>query len=70
MIFFWTKVYGLEGKTPYIYPRYQVWGVTDLGFNFWRSPLDYHPPLFIQEEAFRHTWPDHFTSCLKLGTWV
>ena len=25
---------------------------------------------FIQEEAFRHTWPDHFTSCLKLGTLV
>ena len=45
MIFFWTKVYGLEGKTPYIYPRYQVWGVMDLGFDFWRSPLDYHPPL-------------------------
>ena len=20
---------------------------------------------FIQEEAFRHTWPGHFTSCLK-----
>ena len=24
---------------------------------------------FIQEEAFRHTWLDHFTSCLKQGTW-
>ena len=45
MTFFWSKVYGLLGKTPYIYPRYQVWGVMDLGFDFWRSPLDYHPPL-------------------------
>ena len=44
MIFFWPKVYGPLGKTPYIYPRYQVWGVMDLGFDFWRSPLDYHPP--------------------------
>ena len=44
MTFFWSKVCGPLGKTPYIYPRYQVWGVTDLGFDFWRSPLDYHPP--------------------------
>ena len=44
MTFFWSKVYGLLGKTPYIYPRYQVWGVMDLGFEFWRSPFDYHPP--------------------------
>ena len=35
MIFFWPKVYGPLGKTPYIYPRYQVWGVMDLGFDFW-----------------------------------
>ena len=21
--------------------------------------------MFIAEEAFRHTWPGHFTSCLK-----
>ena len=35
MTFFWSKVYGLLGKTPYIYPRYQVWGVMDLGFDFW-----------------------------------
>ena len=34
MIFFWSKVCGLLGKTPYIYPRYQVWGVTDLSFDF------------------------------------
>ena len=32
--FFWSKVCGLLGKTPYIYPRYQVWGVTDLSFDF------------------------------------
>ena len=31
--FFWSKVYGLLGKTPCIYPRYQVWGVMDLGFD-------------------------------------
>ena len=43
MIFFWSKVYGLLGKTPYIYPRYQVWGVTDLGFDF----VFYHPPLSL-----------------------
>ena len=28
--FFWSKVCGLLGKTPYIYPRYQVWGVVSL----------------------------------------
>ena len=53
MIFFWTKVYGLVGKTPYIYPRYQVWGVMDLDFDFWRSPLDYHPPLI---NDMYHPW--------------
>ena len=26
-------IYGLLGKTPYIYPRYQVWGVTYLNFD-------------------------------------
>ena len=41
MIFFWPKVYGPLGKTPYIYPRYQVWGVTDLNFDL----AYYHPPL-------------------------
>ena len=40
MIFFWPKVYGPLGKTPYIYPRYQVWGVTDLNFDL----AYYHPP--------------------------
>ena len=42
MIFFWPKVYGPLGKTPYIYPRYQVWGVTDLNFDL----AYYHPPLW------------------------
>ena len=32
--FFWSKLCGLLGKTPYIYARYQVWGVTDLSFDF------------------------------------
>ena len=41
MTFFWSKVCGPFGKTPYIYPRYQVWGVMDLGFDF----ALYHPPL-------------------------
>ena len=39
MIFFWPKVYGPLGKTPYIYHRYQVWGGMDLGFDF----ALYHP---------------------------
>ena len=34
MTSFWSKVYGLLGKTPYIYPRYQVWGVTNFDFDF------------------------------------
>ena len=42
MIFFWPKVYGPLGKTPYIYPRYQVWGVTDLNFD-----LAYYPPPLL-----------------------
>ena len=41
--FFWSKVYGLLGKTPYIYPRYQVWGVTELSFDF----ALYHPPYLM-----------------------
>ncbi len=41
MTFFWSKVCGPLGKTPYIYPRYQVWGVTDLDFDL----AYYHPPL-------------------------
>ena len=41
MTFFWSKVCGPLGKTPYIYHRYQVWGVMDLGFDF----TFYHPPL-------------------------
>ena len=44
MIFFWPKVYGPLGKTPYIYPRYQVWGVTDLNFDL----AYYHPPLIVE----------------------
>ena len=43
MTFFWSKVCGPLGKTSYIYPRYQVWGVTDLGFDF----ALYHPPYQI-----------------------
>ena len=39
--FFWSKVCGHLGKTSYIYPRYQVWGVMELGFDF----AHYHPPL-------------------------
>ena len=47
MIFFWPKVYGPLGKTPYIYPRYQVWGVTDLNFDL----AYYHPPLYGKGQA-------------------
>ena len=43
--FFWPKVCGLLGKTPYIYTRYQVWGVTRWNFDFWYCHKGYHPPL-------------------------
>ena len=33
--FFWAEIFCFFCKTPYIYPRYQVWGVMDLGFDFW-----------------------------------
>ena len=38
--FFLLKSIWSFGKAPYIYPRYQVWGVTDLNFNL----ANYHPP--------------------------
>ena len=43
--FFLAEIFRFFCKPPYIYPRYQVWGVMDLGFDFLVSPLDYHPPL-------------------------
>jgi hypothetical protein len=63
--FFWSKVCGLLGKTPYIYPRYQVWGVTDLNFDL----AYYHPPLpqggHTHEKCFRAIW-GHEGPCLVM----
>ena len=39
--FFWPKVCGLLGKTPYIYTRYQVWGVTRWNFDLAYYHLPY-----------------------------
>ena len=39
--FFLAEFFCFFCKTPYIYPRYQVWGVMDHGFDF----AFYHPPL-------------------------
>ena len=38
--FFLAEILRFFCKTPYIYPRYQVWGVMDHGFDF----AFYHPP--------------------------
>ena len=65
MIFFWPKVYGPLGKTPYIYPRYQVWGVTDLNFDL----AYYHPPLPVDQ--FR--WVRYFRTKrpqTRIGTFL
>ena len=32
--FFLTRIVWFLGKTPQIYPRFQFWGVMDLGFDF------------------------------------
>ena len=42
--FFLAEIFCFFCKTSYKYPRYQVWGVMDHGFDF----AFYHPPPTLQ----------------------